>query len=366
MLLHRSSPVAAVVALLAALLAVPATAGAATTAPTLRAPAANAAPVTEGGSVEFEWSGTLQGDSDALDRSFFRLEIVRATAMPSGTQATWPSDVVENFVQTDPGATTTKVRLGVPSAGDYRWRVCAWGVTDDLLANEIQQLPGGCSGARAFTSVAATITRLPVGELKIEEKKQVAGEVRRVFVERPAEPAQPTTSAPDPVVQPAPVADPAPVVREEEPLLPARFSEVARTKSQLGHGSSLGGVGGSGSDDGARLDADQVAGRRGITSRVISGLGANLPIVPIPFWTLLLPLACIPLLRVWRGELLAMFDWADGSIDGKGTYDDGLGNLAPVLVASEVKDRSTTADGEALAPAPLHVTSAPERRGHAA
>lgn len=353
MFLHRPTPLAAVVAIVVALLAAPATASAAT-APTLRAPAADAAPATEGGSVGFEWSGTLQGDPDTLDRSFFRLEIVAAADMPSGTQANWPSAIVENFVQTDPGAATTSVRLGVPSAGEYRWRVCAWGVTDDLLANQIQQLPGGCSTARAFTSVAATVSKQPVGELKIEEKTVVAGEVRRVFVERPAEP-QPRVA--EPVVE-EPVAEtPEPV---QEPIVPAGFTKVVETTMAQGRGSSLSGVGG-----GEELDAEPAADRRrGVSSRLVSGLGANLPFVPIPFWTLLLPLACIPLLRVWRRELLAMFDWPDGSVDGRGTFDDGLGHLAPVLVANEVKDRSMTADGDA--PAPVTTTDAPGRRRHAA
>lgn len=362
--MHWPTPAAFLVVVLAAFLAVPATAAAATP-PTLRSPANDAAPATEGGSVEFEWSGALQGDPDALDRSFFRLELLREADMPSGAQTAWPSDLLENFVLTEPGKATTSVTLGVPSAGGYRWRVCAWGVSDDQLANEIRQLPGGCSASRAFTSVAASAAKQPVGELKIENRTQVAGEVRRVFVERPGS-AAPQSVAPAPVVPEEPVVETPPAVQEQvdEPLAPTRFSDVAQTRAQLGRGSALNGVGGR-----QALDADPAAkrtmdDRRGVVSRIIGGLGSDLPLVPIPFWTLLLPLACIPLLRLWRREALARFEWADGSIDGKGTVDDGMGELAPVLVASQVKVRSSTADG--VAPAPATIPDAPGRRRHAA
>src|SRR4051812_39736892 len=154
--MHRFRSASALLCTLAVvLLTVPALAGAAT-APSLQKPEAAGPAATEGASLEFEWNGTLQGDPDALDRSFFRLEVIKATEMPSGAQSEWPT--VENFFQTEPGQATTSATLGVPSAGEYRWRVCAWGVVDDVASNVISQLPGGCSAARSFSTVAATTT----------------------------------------------------------------------------------------------------------------------------------------------------------------------------------------------------------------
>ena len=134
----RTAPIVTA-ALLLALACVPAWAAAATP-PTLTTPATGAANFAEGDSMTFVWTGALQGDPDTLTRAFFRLEIVKSADMPAGEQSEWPT--VENFVPTEPGANTTTASVGVPAAGAYRWRVCAWGVVDDVAANEIQQLPG--------------------------------------------------------------------------------------------------------------------------------------------------------------------------------------------------------------------------------
>lgn len=345
--------------LIAVLLSVPAHAGAAT-APVLQSPEASAPAATEGSSLEFEWSGALQGDADTLDRSFFRLEVIKTTAMPAGTQTAWPENALELSHPTPPGQAETSATLGVPVAGEYRWRVCAWGVVDDVVANVIQRLPNGCSASRALSTVAAATQNQAIGELKVEEKTQVEGETRTVVVRRPA-PAQPTQ-------QPEQPAEPAPSEPVEE-LPPATFTKVLDSSSRGGSGSGSGkgaapksAVGGVGTDS---LQADAAASREGLGGKVMGGLSMTLPLVPIPFWTLALLLACFPLLRLWRADVLGMFDWSDGSVDGRGTYADVVGDLAPVAVAQEVKVGSMTADGAATAPAPI-ATSAPERGRRAA
>lgn len=329
------------------LLTVPAYAGAAT-APALQKPEASAPAATEGASLEFEWSGTLQGDADALDRSFFRLEIIKATEMPSGAQSEWPAG--ENSFQSEPGQSTTSATLGVPPAGEYRWRVCAWGVLDDVASNVIAQLPGGCSAARTFSTVAAAATNHSIGELKMSETNQVAGATRTVVVTRPAPPAP---AAPAPVVVPEPAA----------PLPPASFTDIQKTKVQAGGSSALG-LGDGGGPEG--LEADTAANREGLGGAIMGGLSSNLPLIPIPFWTLALLLACFPLLRLWRRDVLGMFEWSDGSIDGSGTYADVADDLASVPLAQEVKVASMTADGTAAAPAPVVNPLAPDRGRRAA
>ncbi|MCW2922513.1 MAG: hypothetical protein JWL76_2387 [Thermoleophilia bacterium] len=331
--------------LIVVLLSVPAYAGAAT-APTLQKPEANAPAATEGASLEFEWSGTLQGDADALDRSFFRLEIIKASEMPSGAQSEWPT--VENFFPTEPGQATTSASVGVPSAGEYRWRVCAWGVLDDVASNVIAQLPGGCSAARAFSTVAAATTSHAIGELKMGETNQVAGATRTVVVKRPAPPA------PAEPVEPA-IVEPTPA----EPLPPATFSPIKKTNIQSGGTSALG-LGTEG------LKVDTAASREGLGGAIMGGLSSNLPLIPIPFWTLALLLACFPLLRLWRRDVLGMFEWSDGSINGSGTYADVVDDLSSVPLAQEIKVGSMTADGTAAAPAPVVNPLASDRGRRAA
>ncbi len=335
-------------ALFVVLLSVPAHAGAAT-APTLQKPEASAPAATEGASLEFEWNGTLQGDADALDRSFFRLEIIKATSMPSGAQSTWPTAAVENFLQTEPGQSQTSASLGVPAAGDYRWRVCAWGVVDDVASNVITQLPGGCSVARAFTTVAAATANHSIGELKINETTQVAGATRVVEVTRPAPPAP---AVPEEPIEPAPAKEPL-------PLPEATFTDVQPTNVEAGGSSALG-LGTEG------LNADSAASREGIGGAIMGGLSSNLPLIPIPFWTLALLLACFPILRLWRRSVLGMFDWNDGSVNGRGTYANTDGDFASVPLAQEVKVGSMTADGTAAAPAPVVNPLAPDRGRRAA
>ncbi len=335
-------------------LAVPCVATAAT-APSLIAPAAGADPLVEGGSVEFTWSGDLQGDVDSLDRSFFRVEVMASDAVPAGAQTVWPEGDLETYVQTSPGDSTDAMSLGVPRAGEYRWRVCAWGVVDDVAANEIQQLPGGCSAARTLKTVAAADSGSAIGTISLEEKTHVDGHVTTVY-----KPRDITPMAADPVT-----TTPAPAEPVDEPVAKAAFQSVGTTNARAGKGSSLGLDGG-----GDALNADDAAARDqdgGVTGAVLGGLGSNLPLVPIPFWTLALLLACVPILIAWRRSVLGMFDWADGSLDGRGAMPDPLAELAFVPVARDIKHGSKTADADA--PAPRHSATdhdAPGRGRHAA
>jgi hypothetical protein len=335
------------IALFAACFALPSTASA-VTAPVLANPAANADPVTEGGTVEFTWSGTLQGDPTALDRSFFRVEVIATANMPAGAQSAWPDNKLEAFVPTDPGSDVTTASMGVPAAGEYRWRVCAWGVDDVATDNVIKQLPGGCSTSRAITTVAASSSAQVPGELKLENRTQVAGATRTVVVTRPADdaPVEPVVDDPGPAAPPS---------TEEVP--PATFQDVRRTTIESGSGSAVAGLGD---------EVDPTASRsRAVGGAVIGALGSNIPLVPIPFWTLAMLLACVPILRAWRRSVLGMFEWSDGSIDGLGTMPDVHGALAPVAVASGVKDRSMTADADAPATA-VTAPHAPDGGRHAA
>lgn len=320
-------------ALFVVLLGMPASASAATP-PVLESPASGASTFKEGASMKFEWRGALQGDPDTLSRSFFRVEIIKASDMPSGAQAQWAQ--LENFVPTAPGRATTEVEVGVPSAGAWRWRVCAWGVVDDMVANEIQQLPGGCSASRAFESSAVAAGGQAITELAVEERTHVPGRVETVFVDR----RRPATPKPEPAA-PAPAAPvraaPAPAERK----VPTTYSAI-QSRTVTNDGSALG----LGRDD---LLADAAADRKGISGSLGGALGATLPLIPIPFWTLALLLACIPVARMWRGSVLAMFDWSDGSVDGRGHHGAMLDDLSSVPLANGLKARSMGADGEASA-----------------
>ncbi|MCW2959974.1 MAG: hypothetical protein JWM90_361 [Thermoleophilia bacterium] len=324
-------------AALAVLLLCPAMA-AATTPPTLTAPAANSASFTEGQSIEFTWSGALQGDPDTLARSYFRLEIAAAADVPTGSQSEWTE--TEDFRVTEAGQTETTAMMGVPAAGAYKWRVCAWGVVDDIAANVMQQLPGGCSGARSFTTTAATAASVVVTELEQKKTITAPGTTKYVDVKRPAAPA-PAVATPEPT----PDADP--VV--EEPLQPAGFQEVVRrTLRESGPAVDLG------SDT---FDSDASADRAapgGRVGRIVSGgLSASLPFVKIPYWTLLLLAACVPILRAWRRSVLGMFDWPDGTIDGSGMPDDSFADLPNVQLGRSFKDDRISTDGD------THPTSQP-------
>jgi hypothetical protein len=181
----------------------------------------------------------------------------------------------------------------------------------------------------------------------MNETKQLEGATRTVVVTRPAPPA------------PEPAADPVEPAPAPEPLPKAEFTDVRKTNVEAGGSSALG-LGTEG------LRADTAASREGLGGAIMGGLSSTLPLIPIPFWTLALLLACFPILRLWRRSVLGMFDWNDGSVDGRGTYADTVGDLATVPVAQEVKVGSMTADGTAAAPAPVVNPLAPDRGRHAA
>ncbi|MCW2922931.1 MAG: hypothetical protein JWM98_335 [Thermoleophilia bacterium] len=357
---HRTAPVRAprrrTIAALAAVVAMLAITGSASAAaapqvaPTPTAPAVGASGFVEGKSMDFAWQGDLQGDPDALGRSFFRVEIALASDVPAGVQSTWPT--LETSRDTDLGEAAGTLTLGVPAAGTYRWRVCAWGVVDDVTANEVQQMPGGCSSSRTFTTTAAAAIKAPIGEMKMETKVAMPGRVVRVTQERAPEPV-----APAPVVTPPDPVEPPVAAPVKEAPAPTLWQPLKSHGTSGTEGSALG-------LDREGLTADAASQRDGIGGAISGGLTSTLPLVPIPFWALALLLACFPIARLWRRDVLAMFDWADGSINGSGGFDDVLGDLPSVHRATDLKHRSTTADGDASAL--VTPESAPDRGRRAA
>ncbi|MCW2956520.1 MAG: hypothetical protein JWO69_1389 [Thermoleophilia bacterium] len=318
-----------------ALLACPAVAAAATP-PTLQSPAGSGAEFKVGGSIAFEWSGELQGDPDALDRSNFRVEIAKASDVPSGSQSEW--DATEDFRVTTSGVQETSATMGVPDAGTYKWRVCAWGVVDDLVANVVEQLPGGCSSARSFTTVVAAAAVTSIGQLDQKTTTVQPGTTKVIEVER-----QETT---EPVAEEPVVAAPEPEVLK--PVTPAGFQEVV-TRSVPKAGSAV---------DLGRGDfsADSVADRErsSVGKAITGGLNATLPFIPIPFWTLVLLAVCFPLARAWRRDVMTMFDWSDGTIDGSG---DAFIDLRNVQRNNPFKEVDKPSDGQTHQPA----ASVPDR-----
>jgi hypothetical protein len=264
------------------------------TAPTLTAPAI-AYNATVGGSVKFAWDGALQGDPTQVARSsFFRVEIARAADVPAGLQSAWPT--LDSFRLTVPGQATNTITAGVPDVGDYRWRVCAWGIADVNTANEIAQLPGGCSSARSFTSQAAAVDKGNVAMVHEDNKVMVQQPVQVITKLRP------TVVDPQPKVIDVPAT---PV-----PKSPATFTDVVKRVSTSPQGSSSVSLAKQ-----STFTADSAANRgSGVAGALANGLGASLPGIPIPFWTLALLAASIPLARRWRRNVLQMFEWPEDAV----------------------------------------------------
>jgi len=309
-------------------------------APVLTAPANAVGGFVEGGSMTFEWRGALLGDSDAIGRSFFRVEIAAVSDVPAGAQSTWTK--VERAEQTEPGTTETTLTMGVPAAGTYKWRVCAWGVVDDIAANEIQQMPGGCGAARSFSAIATVVNKAVPGELAQTTTRTEVAPPRIIEERRPA--TATTPEATDPVA-----ADPAePVEEVVEQGGAATFTKLISTSRRPGYqGSAVEGLGPK------TITSTTASGRRkkGFGSAIASGLGATLPLIPIPYWTLGLLLVCFPLARLWRRNVLEMFEWTDGSVDGSGgEFDYMLTEIADRPLTHNVKTDSMTADSEETAP----------------
>ncbi|MCW2973505.1 MAG: hypothetical protein JWN72_1778 [Thermoleophilia bacterium] len=272
-------------------LVAPAAAGAATP-PTLTAPAAAISPA-EGGSIKFTWEGSLQGV--AVDQAYWRLEIAAAADVPTGPQAAWPK--LDSFQQTNVGADVTTITTGVPSAGAYKWRVCAWGVADATV-NQIAQLAGGCSGARAFTAVAAASKAGTVGVVTEKRTVQVA-QPQQVVTRTRETPATTTPVQPEFIDVPLP-AKPKAESTVSRVMQPA-VSKAGVTKSAISQ------------DDQDLLQAGAGSANRrdGVGGAVLGGLSATLPGIPVPFWTLALLGISIPVVRRWRRNVLGMFDWSD-------------------------------------------------------
>lgn len=284
----------------------------AATPPVLSAPAAGA-DYTEGGSITFRWSGTLQGDADARSRSYFRLEVAETSEVPDGAQSVWTD--LETFAQTSPGVTDRDVVLGVPLDGTYRWRVCAWGVVDDVAANELEQLPGGCSTARTVVAHARSDQRQAPGTIEQEQVVVVPRDDGGAETEPEPEPETPA----DPIdeVKPERSVDKPETPRDEpvarttqasDPVVPSHFEQLVDT--------TLASLGDASRDELPEGDAAGLAASRsrdGVVGSIADGLTATVPGLPIPYWTLALLMACFPIARYWRRSMLAMFDDADGA-----------------------------------------------------
>lgn len=321
-------PLAVAACIVASMFVLPAAATAA--APTLQAPAVDAT-VTEGATVTYSWASDLQGSPDARDRAYFVVEVIAASKMPAGQQAPWPD--ADTARPTEPGQAVTSMQLGAPAAGAWRWRVCAWGVVDPLVANELTLVPDGCSAPRSLTSKAAASINREVAVIDEQRKVEVRGEQTVVRRTRPAPAVQEPVVA-EPVVEDRPVVAPAVKAPAPKPVLvqPRADDTSGSDQSALGLGD----------DSGLERAADrELGGGRSIAD----GLTATLPGIPIPFWTLGFLLAALPIALLWRRSVLGMFEWSDGSIDGYGTPDaTGIAALASVQLDQSPHGSTTSAD----------------------
>lgn len=258
------------------------------TAPTLVAPADDASS-TAGASQTFSWTGALQGDGGALARSYFRLEMLDHTA------SSWSN---ATFVITDAGASTNQLTMAAPSAGSYRWRVCAYGVADETVSLVIEQL--ACSSSFSLTTTAASSNRVASDTtITVDRSVVVKGSNKRVVRERPSAVAATQPAATNTVIRrPAPVA----FTASSESTTAARTAVTKALKSAA-------------MDTGVTSDGD------GVGAAISDGLNATLPGVPIPFWSLLLLGLAVPITRLWRRSLMGMFEWDDDDEVSEGSLD---------------------------------------------
>lgn len=322
--------------------------------PSLQAPGGGTS-VTEGSSVTYEWSGDLMGDPGERDRAFFVVEVIATSKMPSGQQAAWDADTSR---QTTPGSSATSAELGAPPAGNWKWRVCAWGVVDASVVQTVQQIPDGCSSSRSLTSAVRTDNLN--GEVAVVDEKRTVTEARPPTVIEKVRPADPAAITPSPVPTTPRATTPETIeVVEEAPIKTERGSSPtssgsssssskesgSKTALALGGGGSLAGDAPGSSSGG---DEATTADRGAVASAVSNSLSATIPGVPIPFWTLLFLFASLPVAIAWRRNVLGMFDWSDGSIDGYGTEQgEAVPVLASVQRAPSAQGFPPTADGGA-------------------
>jgi hypothetical protein len=239
----------------------------------------------EGDEITFEWSGALEGDADAIDRSFFRVEMIE-----SGDP--WTS--LASYTITDPGVAATSAKLGTPDKGDYKWRVCAWGVVDDLVDNTLESI--SCSSSRNLTALDAESTTRPAPSTVTQDGGTITlpGPTRHVTETTTTD--SKASSEPKVIEKtlPASVAKLPEVVTADTDGLDSSYGTGGSSAVGLGDSGGAGGLNGSG------------GGALGALGR---GLGSSIPGVPIPFWSLLLLLVALPLAGMWRKSTLAMFDW---------------------------------------------------------
>lgn len=284
------------------------------TAPSLSSPSSSAS-LTEGKTQSFTWTGALQGDPSATEQSYFRLEIAPTSETPSGQNDEWSSITNRNI--TTPGASATSLKMTVPDAASasYSWRVCAMGVDDvtDGAASTIDIL--ACSAKRTFTAVAVPSS----GEsdtVEVTSTTKIAG-INTYATETVTTAETSPTASTQYVTKPSSDSS----ASFDDDVL----DETENSADSLGNSD----IAGDSSEDSAIGAALGSIGA--ITDGVASGLSWKLPGVPIPFWTLLLPLTLVPLMILWKRSASRMFDLT-------GDFGDSSGLL------ENVKDGADSAD----------------------
>ena len=267
----------------------------AATAPSLSSPASGA-DYTESTKITFEWSGSLQGDADAISRSFFRVEVALTSDVPSGTQTEWGDDILVNYARTNAGVQDTDVDMGTPEPGKYSWRVCAWGVVDDSVDSSLERLPSGCSSKRSLDAVAAVDSSDTTSSTVHETGDTITTTTGGGTITKTV-PGKTITLPAKNTTKTLPLTEDQKVTAQEPSVASVFGSDgTSASATQLGEGVAPG-----------KSSDSSSSGLGGLTS----ALGGSLPFVPIPYWTLALLGAAIPLALWWRKGTLGMFEWND-------------------------------------------------------
>jgi hypothetical protein len=240
--------------------------------------------MTAGTSQKFRWSGTLQGDSSARNRSYFRLELLK-----SG-ESSWAS---ADYTITEAGASINELTRAVPAAGSYRWRVCAYGVEDVSVSNAITEL--ACSSQFDMVSTAA-----PTSQIEANPTPVVVERTRVVKLPDRRETRTRSTG-------PSRAAAPTETIVRRLPPEPVSFADTAERDSA-----------GEAVKDAVKKatpNAGVASEERGVGAAISNGLNATLPGLPVPFWALALLTISVPATLLWRKSLMAMFEWDDDTED---------------------------------------------------